>query len=110
MSASIDRSLAATADDPIREQAARDYFGSGYIPLGAAAGDHPMHGPNVAFRGGWVAAMQERNRRSVQDLAALDYAETALSEAWAVLRRIRDGDDDPQRMAADLLDAHGFAT
>lgn len=43
-----------------------------------------------------------------QLLACLDYAETALSEAWEALRRIRDGEGDPQRIAADMLDAHGF--
>lgn len=44
---------------------------------------------------------------AVQDAAALDYAETALSEAWAVLRRIAAGEPGPRRIAADLLESHG---
>lgn len=42
-------------------------------------------------------------------LASLDYAEAALAECQAVLRRIRDGEDDPRRLAGDLLEAHGEA-
>ena len=55
----------------------------------------------VNYGYGWLAP-QDR-----PTAAALDYAETALSECWAVLRRIAAGESDPARIAADLLEAHG---
>ena len=48
-----------------------------------------------------------RPTEAEENAAALDYAETALSECWAVLRRIAAGEGDPARVAADLLEAHG---
>lgn len=51
-----------------------------------------------------------RHDSDVQHAAALDYAETALSECWTVLQRIRAGEFDPRRIAGDLLEAHGFVS
>lgn len=48
---------AASTDAAMREAAARDYFGRDYIPIESSF-DQPMLGPNVAFRGGWRAAMR----------------------------------------------------
>lgn len=70
--------------------------GAAHSPL---CGLH-THPPQRSPTGDWQA-------RRLQDLAALDYTETALSEAWEVLRRIAAGDPNPAQVAADLLEAHG---
>lgn len=54
-----------------------------------------------------IVASIPRLTEAEQDAAALDYAETALSETWAALRRIAEGEPDPRRIAADMLEAHG---
>lgn len=48
-----------------------------------------------------------RPTEAQEDAAILDYTETALTEAWMVLRDIAAGHKYPARYAANLLRAHG---
>lgn len=54
-----------------------------------------------------IVASVPRPTPAEEGAAARDYAETALSETWAVLRRIANGDPNPRQLAIDLLRAHG---
>lgn len=55
-----------------------------------------------------IVASVGRPTPQEEDAAARDYAETALSEAHAVLQRIALGAESPARLAAALLEGHGF--
>jgi hypothetical protein len=76
------------------------------IPTPRDTQEEPMSSDDWARR---VVASVPRPTPAEEDAAALDYAETALSEAWAILRRIADGVEHPQQVAADYLAANGFA-